>query len=302
MTSSLHALLLLSDSALPLGSFAFSSGLESYLAHSKHQFQSQSPSPSTTRPRTAHCQPQPWKPTPTSLHLFLHHSLHNQASTALPFVLAAHRSPHRLLELDDILDASTACTVARRASTAQGRALASLWTRALRDGITPSETSAPALDAVETYIATFTSSAIGPGGGAGTKDGIEALLDAAPQAHLPPLFGAVTRAMGLAEEDAAYVFLLNHAKAVLSAAVRAGVMGPYQSQAVLAGREVEGWILGVVEEVRSRGRREGTVEGENRGTEGDEAWRLVEEAGVSIPAMDLWMGRHEVLYSRIFNS
>lgn len=155
---------------------------------------------------------------------------------------------------------------------------------------------------MERYIATFNSSATGPGGGARTKDVIEALLDAPPQAHLPPLFGAVTRAMGLAEGDAAYVFLLNHAKAVLSAAVRAGVMGPYQSQAVLAGREVEGWILGVVEEVEGRGSRQGTVEGESRVTEADEAWRLVEEAGVSIPAMDLWMGRHEVLYSRIFNS
>jgi urease accessory protein len=28
----------------------------------------------------------------------------------------------------------------------------------------------------------------------------------------------------------------------------------------------------------------------------------VEDAGLSVPVMDLWVGRHEVLYSRIFNS
>src|SRR4051812_40700805 len=37
VASSLHTLLLLADSALPLGSFAFSSGLESYLAHRKER-------------------------------------------------------------------------------------------------------------------------------------------------------------------------------------------------------------------------------------------------------------------------
>jgi urease accessory protein len=28
----------------------------------------------------------------------------------------------------------------------------------------------------------------------------------------------------------------------------------------------------------------------------------VDMAGQSVPAMDLWIGRHELLYSRIFNS
>ena len=27
-----------------------------------------------------------------------------------------------------------------------------------------------------------------------------------------------------------------------------------------------------------------------------------EDAGQSVPVMDLWIGRHELLYSRIFNS
>ncbi|KAF2218507.1 hypothetical protein BDZ85DRAFT_292195 [Elsinoe ampelina] len=246
----LHPLLLLSDSALPLGSFAFSSGLESYLAHTKYL--------STHPPSqpTSHGPPKP--PTPHQLSHFLKQSVHNSASSLLPFLLAGWRRPDLLLDLDDALDAATPCTVARRASTAQGKALGVVWSRALGFGCRVGDEGEEA----------------GGGGGQAKMNGVDALLEMVPQGHLPPLFGAVSRAMGLGEADAAYVFLLNHVKAVLSAMVRAGVMGPYQSQGVLAGREVGKWISEAIEE----------------------------SAGVSIPAMDLWMGRHELLYSRIFNS
>ncbi|RYC54673.1 hypothetical protein CHU98_g11532, partial [Xylaria longipes] len=86
--SSHHYLLLLSDSALPLGSFAFSSGLESYLAHAR--------SPSSASALL-------YKPSFAS---FLPLSLSSYASTSLPFVLAAHRDPGTIAELDDVLDAS----------------------------------------------------------------------------------------------------------------------------------------------------------------------------------------------------
>src|SRR3954447_24025692 len=116
ISPALHALLLLSDSALPLGSFAFSSGLESYLAHTK----------STSRP---------------SFPDFLDFSLSSYASSTLPFVLAAHRNPLDLVSLDDALDAAIMCTVGRRASIAQGRALLSIWDRsfssALPAGVEP---------------------------------------------------------------------------------------------------------------------------------------------------------------------
>ncbi|KAF2157994.1 urease accessory protein UreF [Myriangium duriaei CBS 260.36] len=248
---SLHALLLLSDSALPLGSFAFSSGLESHLAHLKHTPASLPPPPT---PRT------PNKIIPA----FLHDSLTNHASTLLPFVLSAYRHPARLKQLDDTLDASTPCTVARRASTAQGRALVGLWTRALRPA-----TATLASAEVESFIAS-------PRAGA---------------AHLAPLWGAVCAALGLGEAETAYVFLLGHAKAVVSAGVRAGVLGPYQGQMLLASEEVKGWV-------------EGIVAGEVARMEelGDDEEDGVGHAGVSVPVMDLWMGRHEMLYSRIFNS
>lgn len=102
-----------------------------------------------------------------------------------------------------------------------------------------------------------------------------------PNGHFAPLWAIVTRAMGIAEREGAYVFLLNHAKAVVSAAVRASVMGPYQAQALLA----SGWLQEEIQRVMS--------------TNWDVA---VEDAGQTVPAMDLWVGRHEMLYSRIFNS
>ncbi|KAF4548932.1 UreF-like protein [Elsinoe fawcettii] len=311
MHNPLHPLLLLSDSALPLGSFAFSSGLESFLAHLKYVYPSHSPS--TRAPSSA------WKPPTPTLLTFLEHSIHNAACTLLPFVLAGWSRPDLLAEWDDVLDASTPCTVAGRASTAQGRALVGLWGRALRGGCAPATASTSAStngegngegeesdqvsawNAVESYVALLSSSSA-PVPGSARKDEIEALLEMAPQAHLPPLFGAVSRAMGLGRDDAAYVFLLNHAKAVLSAMVRAGVMGPYQSQSVLAGREIGGWIMGAIKEIEDRGRKGRRDRDGSYGKEKDDVWALVDSAGVSIPATDLWMGRHELLYSRIFNS
>lgn len=99
--------------------------------------------------------------------------------------------------------------------------------------------------------------------------------------HFAPIWAAVTCAMGVTLRESAYTFLLNHAKAVVSAAVRASVMGPYAAQGVLA----SGWL---------RGQIEGLM-GAN--------WEVkVEDAGQGVPMCDLWVGRHELLYSRIFNS
>ncbi|GAB1314398.1 hypothetical protein MFIFM68171_04608 [Madurella fahalii] len=277
--ASFHFLLLLSDSALPLGSFAFSSGLESYLAHQKLVARR-----------------------PSSFASFLPLSLSSYASTTLPFVLAAHRDPPSLPALDDAQDATMVCTVGRRASVAQGRALLAIWERsfATADGGSGSGGAGGAglggvdadadaerfVEALRGFSALLkTSSAVngtrttsdGSGDGGGG-------VDAEPPpvaAHLAPLFGVICRLVGLSLEQTAYVFLLGHVKALVSAAVRAGMFGPYQAQKLLAGSVVQGLIAAMVE-------RE---------------WRTrVEDAGQNVPVMDLWVGRHELLYSRIFNS
>ncbi|MCJ1466897.1 hypothetical protein MMC07_005519 [Pseudocyphellaria aurata] len=330
-----HALLLLADSALPLGSFAFSSGLESYLAH--HRLRPSSFSfPSFSPP----------SPTPSSLtgpfpH-FLSLSLYAVATTSLPYLLVAYRHPRLLAQIDVACDAATLCPVARRASLAQGRALLTAWERAFRDtgfsgedGTTAEERNkdegegeardalrdlSAAMRTTQTKTSIHTSSHT-PSPDSEEEEWLAQLTQlAAPSGHFAPLWGAVTRAEGLSANEAAYVFLLGHAKAVAGAGVRAGGMGPYQAQALLASKWLRaeirramrgGWRVGRAERAEGRaGRAEergdwwGEEVGEGEKEEGDRKWmrEIVEEAGQGVPAMDLWMGRHELLYSRIFNS
>ena len=233
-----HFLLLLSDSALPLGSFAFSSGLESYLAH-------QGPGPSII------------------IAPFLSRSLLSLASTSIPFVLTSYRSPSRVLSLDAEQEACLLCNVTRRASVAQGRALIALWDRSFKAEAIHNHPGIDALNQFSKYM---------------RLPGSE--IDK-PNGHFAPIWGAVTSALGLTEEDSAYLFLFNHVKSVVSAAVRANVLGPYQAQNILA----EKWVRQEIEDTMKQ------------------FWiTKVEDAGQGWPSLDLWLGRHEKLYSRIFNS
>jgi urease accessory protein len=173
-----------------------------------------------------------------------------------------------LASLDDGVDAAIMCTVGRRASVAQGRALLSIWERAFassfrRDGEEESRIHGLLKD-FSALLRQQSSSDIPPA-----------------SAHVAPLFGVIARLTGVGERETAYIYMLSHAKALLSAAVRASVLGPYQAQKVLASIEIQEDIETVIE-------RE---------------WHANhEDAGQMVPIMDLWIGRHELLYSRIFNS
>ncbi|KAK5950530.1 hypothetical protein OHC33_008473 [Knufia fluminis] len=242
---SLHNLLLLSDSALPLGSFAYSSGLESFLAHNKEGNKL------------------------ALFQQFLKLTVQSMAYTNVPYVLAAFRDPLALMELDNDLDASTPCMVQRRASIAQGRALLGVWEKAF--AVTARKQFSEgqeAMAALATFAADLRAAAIS--------------TEKLPvNGHLAPLWGVAATSLGLNLEETAYVFLFNHAKAVISAGVRASVMGPYQAQTLLAGEALQKLVKESLERV----------------------WFLQpEDAGQSVPSMDLWIGRHELLYSRIFNS
>ncbi|RYP86335.1 hypothetical protein DL770_004927 [Monosporascus sp. CRB-9-2] len=266
-----HYLLLLSDSALPLGSFAFSSGLESYREHAR-----------TTRSAAPFAS-------------FLPLSVSSLAATSLPFALAAHRDPRRLPELDDALDAATPCAVARRASVAQGRALLGLWEKSFapasaatggRDGGFGSGAGAGEDGELREVLKEFSAllrSGSGSGSGGAAEEGGEE--EGIPQqqvsAHFAPLFGAVARALGLTARQAAYVFVLGHVRNLTSAAMRAGVFGPFQAQKILAGAGAQRLVAAVI----------------------DREWDTpFEAAGQTAPVLDLWVGRHEILYSKIFNS
>ena len=256
LDSSIHNLILLSDSALPLGSFAYSSGLESFLAHHKASG--------------------PKEPGLILFHKFLKLSLQSMAYTNVPYALAAFRNPSLLLELDNDLDASTPCNVARRASIAQGRALLSVWEKAF-SSIAKQRLSEARLDHHQaTSVLDIFSRAL-------KISSISATPSSIPDAngHLAPLWGVICLSLSLTIKESAYLFLLNHAKAIVSAAVRASVMGPYMAQSVLASGPLQEMIRGCLGKV----------------------WHLeTEDAGQVVPMLDLWVGRHELLYSRIFNS
>lgn len=270
LAQSLHPLLLLADSALPLGSFAFSSGLESFLAHQ--------------RLRTSHFGQQQQQ---QAFQTFLQLSVSSLASTALPYVLAAYREPGRLEELDNDYDASILCNVARRASVAQGKGLLNVWERSFSSGYSanaiPNPASADAVTALGNLQRHLRNGAGRPrqNVNGATGDGSKEEWALQPSGHLAPLWGIITHIMGLSLQDTAYLFLFSHIRTIVSAAVRASVLGPYQAQGVLSSGTVQ------------------TLIREKMG----ERWDVrTEEAGQVVPVMDLWVGRHEILYSRIFNS
>jgi urease accessory protein len=153
--------------------------------------------------------------------------------------------------------------------------LLGVWTRAFRQAYAP----APAPDGGDSAAETAKEALGRLSEGLQGDDGSGNELG--PKGHFAPLWGAVSLAMGLDVEQAAYVFMVNHAKAVLSSAVRASVMGPYRAQSILASQSLQDMILERIE-------RE---------------WETsMEQAGQVVPMLDLWLGRHELLYSRIFNS
>ena len=76
------------------------------------------------------------------------------------------------------------------------------------------------------------------------------------------------------------------------------MMGPYQAQGLLGSI----WLRRELERLVERSLEEGEEEQGDGDGDGDGWRRRVEEAGQGVPAMDIWLGRHELLYSRIFNS
>jgi urease accessory protein len=253
-----HIFYLLTDSALPLGSFAYSSGLESFQEHHKHVRQ----------------QPESGKESKSAMQMalldkFLCLSIEAVAFANIPYLLSAFRNPASLQMLDNDLDASTPCQVASRASRAQGGALLMLWKKSLATA--PFPRSAQCLE------------------------GAKALNDFASNlatcyGHFAPLWGVICLATGQNIEQAAYVFLLNHARAVLSAALRtkASVIGQFHQYAVLGGAHLLPGGQTLHQLVR------GCL---------SKVWNHEpQEACQVVPSMDLWIGRHDLLYTRVFNS
>ena len=179
------------------------------------------------------------------LQRFLDASLCQAGHAALPFVTAAYRAPRQLEQLDALADAFLINPVANRASRVQGRTLAATAAR-----VWPSART-------RELSARGTTSC----------------------AHLAPLSGAVFAAIGLSLVSAQRVTLYGVARAVLSAAVRLGLIGSYEAQRLQYACGAQ------LDEVLDRCGTLGT-----------------EDLAQTAPLLDILQAGHDRLYSRLFQS
>jgi len=166
------------------------------------------------------------------------------AHGALPLVAAAHDEPARLAELDALARATLWSHVAARASRAQGRALLEVAARSF-----------------------------------GHPELARAREAAAIDGHLAPVYGFVTRTLGMDRDDALATFLHLALRGALSAAVRLGCCGPGEAQAIH--RRLHPALAAALEAARSRG---------------------LEELAQTAPLIELLQTTHDRMYSRLFQS
>jgi urease accessory protein len=181
---------------------------------------------------------------PDDLVTFVEESLWSAGSFGLPFVRAAQTDPGAHAAVDAACHAATPGHVASRASRDQGQA----FLRAA--AVFSPATSRLAEEARRLKL---------PG-------------------HLGPAFGAVLGLLGAGDEDTCRVFLYLGARGIYSAAVRLGLVGPIESQALLA-RSAPA-MTAVLAACRA----------------------APADAASTSPVLDLLQGHQDRLYSRLFRS
>jgi len=97
--------------------------------------------------------------------------------------------------------------------------------------------------------------------------------------HLAPAFGYVTRALGVARDEALATFLHLALRGALSAAVRLGVVGPVEAQAIH--HRLHPRLAGALDRARTLG---------------------IDDIAQTAPIVELFQATHDHLYSRLFQS
>jgi urease accessory protein len=178
---------------------------------------------------------------------FARQALAQCGRSALPLVTAAHRQPADLAELDRLSDLFLSNPVGNRASRAQGRALLTSVARSFPE--------AP-IASVDASI---------------RHEGLAG--------HYAPLFGSIFSVLDVDLLDTQRAFLFILVRGVGSAAVRLGIMGAYDAQAMQA--HVAPHIDTVI-------RQCGAL--------------APHEIAQTAPLIDLFQSTHDRLYSRLFQS
>jgi urease accessory protein len=182
-----------------------------------------------------------------SLHQWMRCQLHQVAHASAPFVASAHRHIEKFADWDTAADVFLSNHVANRASRAQGQALAMSLSRIFPQPVLTK--LAAQIRAAEVF------------------------------GHLAPTYGFICSEMGIALEQAVRLYLFLSLRGMISAAVRLGIAGPLEGQALQA-RLIpfaEGLIRPAVE---------------------SSAENVVQTA----PLLELLQGGQDRLYSRLFQS
>ena len=312
-----YILLLLSDGNLPTGvcfliqcgfkslirertgSFVASSGLESYVTHGFL----------TVPPNMAR------KGSDNLEHIvdFLRDNTSTYARSALPLVSDAHstveeaiKSHHHpdseiqmeqllrtLLALDGLYESTTLNHVARRASTTQGVALLSLYSKGF---------SAPRIYPVSQLQQDTSPDKDGSRIASHLVDKLKLKIrrEETP-GHLPICWGVLTAALGLSLERSQFLHLFLCARGVLSAAVRMNICGPYAAQQLLLHA-----VRPIVTEEASRCANLRT--GVSRPLPGADKVSFNEDVmtnegpAITWPLGEILAARHDLQHSRVFNS
>ncbi|BGP45716.1 hypothetical protein JCM10450v2_001546 [Rhodotorula kratochvilovae] len=312
-----YLLLLLSDSNLPTGGFVASSGLEAWIQHGNLALTPAPAAPASPAPPAPSSAPRPRPQSEAALLAFVAHSLHSYARLNVPLLRATHTAVAALVSsapadgsvsaaLDAVLAADAACEaltlnhVARRASTAQGVALLTLYERALAP-----EVGGAAGELVARYRGAIRE---GQGGGKAREGG---------NGHMSVAFAVLTAAVGLGLDAATHLFLFLHARSLLSSAVRLNTVGPYVAHRLLLWDVKPLVDAAVSSTLPSRPgapapasapeeRREGEAED---WWDDDPAWKddwgRDDEKGAPVttwPLGEIIASRHDQLFTRVFNS
>jgi urease accessory protein len=230
----------LADSAFPTGGFAHSNGLEAACQNGEVRSANDLPA-------------------------WLEAGLAQLGHASLPFVTASHDGPLNFAELDQLCDCFTLNHVANRASRLQGKAL---WASARKVFDLP--------PGWKPHHANQTTAGQ-PHGNPCNRFSAETFQTA--YYHLAPAFGAVTCALDIGREPAARLFMFLYLRGTIATAVRLGVVGPLEAQAIEYhfGARCEALLPRFLS-------------------------LTIDDLAQTAPLLDTWQGMQDRLYSRLFQS